>query len=216
MTGLLTALRGKAAPRADPQGPEQDARRLASARRHALADVCDREVIVAGTEVLGRRGRRRPRRGRAAPRVMCSYCSDSSCCRDAHRRGLTRARASSRDRLIVPSRLRGLPNPAAVNPVPMPHLPTAWVILIAAYLLTQAAAGAPPPPSARREHLEHMARRIGLPLEDVTGELLLAYAGAQPGRARPAAAGAPRSGRSGCGPSTPATPLSTPPPPCRA
>jgi integrase/recombinase XerC len=62
----------------------------------------------------------------------------------------------------------------------MLHLPTAWALLISGYLLTQSAAGYPATTQyARRQHLEHLARRIGLPLEDVTGEHLIAYAGAQ-------------------------------------
>lgn len=62
----------------------------------------------------------------------------------------------------------------------MPHLPAAWTLVIGAYLLTQAAAGAPSTTiRARREQLEHLARRIGVLLPEVDGPALLAYTGAQ-------------------------------------
>lgn len=62
----------------------------------------------------------------------------------------------------------------------MPHLPTAWITVIGAYLLTLAAAGAPATTiRARREQLEHMARRVARPLELVTGEHLVNYVGEQ-------------------------------------
>lgn len=55
-----------------------------------------------------------------------------------------------------------------------------WASIIALFLATETASGAPSTTiKARREHLEHLARRIGVDPADVTGELLAGYAAAQ-------------------------------------
>ena len=56
----------------------------------------------------------------------------------------------------------------------------AWHAAIAAYLIAQQAGGAPSTTVyTRRQHLEHLARRIGAELVDVTGAVLVDWAGRQ-------------------------------------
>lgn len=60
-------------------------------------------------------------------------------------------------------------------------IPDDWAMMIALFLTHETAAGAPGTTlRARREHLEHLARRIAAGPADVTGEQLAAYAAAQP------------------------------------
>lgn len=60
-------------------------------------------------------------------------------------------------------------------------IPDDWAMMIALFLTHETAAGAPGTTlRARREHLEHLARRIAAGPADVTGEMLAAYAAAQP------------------------------------
>ncbi|AGW42446.1 site-specific tyrosine recombinase XerD [Leifsonia xyli subsp. cynodontis DSM 46306] len=55
-----------------------------------------------------------------------------------------------------------------------------WAQAIREYLVAQVAAGAPPTTCAtRRQHLEHLARRVDVGPWSVTGADLVAYAGAQ-------------------------------------
>jgi integrase len=55
-----------------------------------------------------------------------------------------------------------------------------WTRAIADYLIAQRAAGAPPTTcGTRRQHLEHLARRVSVGPWSLTGAELVAYAGAQ-------------------------------------
>lgn len=59
-------------------------------------------------------------------------------------------------------------------------IPTEWARLIALFLSHETAGGSPATSiRARREHLEHLARRISADPADVTGEMLAGYAAGQ-------------------------------------
>ncbi|MCU1527930.1 MAG: site-specific tyrosine recombinase XerD, partial [Frondihabitans sp.] len=78
----------------------------------------------------------------------------------------------------MPPRGRTKPRPPVQETVLMTHH---WITLIALYLSAQGLAGAPLTTlTTRKQHLQHLARRIRLDPAQVTGQALVEYAASQP------------------------------------